>query len=579
MVTPDTLLPPDLPKGKDILAKGQALAKDWKVASNPFLEQTRCPSEAAYKRRCMEQGRIMQHAQIGFRDLGKSRRAWTEIYESCERQGVRVDRYGICLDWTMGLPRDLRDEKWRGTGLILDSPEDFASLVEGAPVAPHFGDFVLGFPAAVENTQVALSAGSTSIGNLGQYFTFRLPGYEDDLVATEATLTALGLIAAQEVEILVHSNLDDGFAALFTDLASSLGAVLLEKYIVEDLIGGTLSHCFGHHFSNPKNRLSFHLALSSISDNPGTMVYGNTTSYQGTPAQNYASLATYLSADIIAQHEAPSGHAINPVPVTENQRIPDIDEIIDAQLFAGRLIELDDQWSSIVDMEQARNEARKILDGGKMFFDNILRGLMNSGVDTNDPFQMLLTLRRMGGRRLEDLYGAGEPLVASSLVAETNRAVKKHLSRISGTDHSQLSKSGLRIMVAATDVHEHGKMLVERLLEDLSLHIIDGGVSIDPDTLADRAAAECPDALAISTYNGIALTYVQALKEALAFRNIDIPVLIGGRLNQVPPGSNSSLPFDVGEELTALGATICQQVEDAIPPLLAISKKAKRILK
>src|ERR1700675_1163805 len=61
-------------------------------------------------------------------------------------------------------------------------------------------------------TPAALVAGTTAIGNLGQYFTFRLPYWDDDIATTEATVTALGLIAAQDVEILVHSNLDDGFA-------------------------------------------------------------------------------------------------------------------------------------------------------------------------------------------------------------------------------------------------------------------------------------------------------------------------------------------------------------------------------
>ena len=36
--------------------------------------------------------------------------------------------------------------------MILGGPEDFAALTGAAPVAPHFGDFVLGFPAAIENT-------------------------------------------------------------------------------------------------------------------------------------------------------------------------------------------------------------------------------------------------------------------------------------------------------------------------------------------------------------------------------------------------------------------------------------------
>ena len=55
---------------------------------------------------------------------------------------------------------------------------------------------------------------------------------------SDATVEALALIAAQPVEVLVHSNLDDGFAALFQDLGSVMGAVLLERHIGQ-LIGVT----------------------------------------------------------------------------------------------------------------------------------------------------------------------------------------------------------------------------------------------------------------------------------------------------------------------------------------------------
>ena len=64
------------------------------------------------------------------------------------------------------------------------------------------------------------------------------------------------------------------------------------------------------------------------------MIYGNTTSYRGSPQENFASLSAYLCIDIAGQLLKPTGHAINPVPVTENQRIPDVDEVIEAQLFA-----------------------------------------------------------------------------------------------------------------------------------------------------------------------------------------------------------------------------------------------------
>ena len=249
------------------------------------------------------------------------------------------------------------------------------ALTEVAPVAPHFGDFVLGFPAALENTQAALAAGSTSIGNLGQYFTFRIPGWDNDVEATRSTVLALGLIAKQPVPVIVHSNLDDGFAAQFTDLTSSLGMTILEKSVITDLAGAPMAHCFGHHFSDPLTRFAFQRAMSMIDETPGTMLYGNTTSYRGSLAENYASLASYLLVDVVSQQLFPTGHAINPVPVTENERIPEIDEVVDAQLFAGTLVEHARLYERLIDVTEVDRIASILVEGGKRFAKNVLQGL------------------------------------------------------------------------------------------------------------------------------------------------------------------------------------------------------------
>ena len=576
-----SLLEPDLPSGAEVIARGRKMVRDWPLQPGAFLKEMDVPSESAFKRQALASGRIMQHAQVGFRDKEKSRRAWHEIWDSCRKNGVTVDRYGICLDWCMGYPRAKRDQGFVGTGMVLETPEDFVRLTAMAPVAPHFGDFVLGFPGSLETTQGVLAAGCTAIGNLGQYFTFRLPGVDDDIETTEATLTALGLIAGQEAEILVHSNLDDGFASLFTDLSSSLGAVLLEKHIVETLGGARLTHCYGNHFSDPLRRLAFHLALAEVSSNPGTMVYGNTTSYRGGPAENFASLANYLLSDILGQRFRPSGHAINPVPVTENSRIPDIDEIIDAQLFAARLTELSAAYPPMIDMSVAGKLAADIVAGGRTFFAGAMAGLAEQGVDTSDAFQMLLAIRRLGGKKLEELYGAGaadatayrgrRPIVPGSLVEELEEMAHEQLATLAAASRSALATAKLTVLVATTDVHEHGKLLLETVFKDLSVTALDGGVSANPDELAEQAAATGADAIALSTYNGVALDYLQALKKELARRGLNVPVLIGGRLNQVPKGSNTSLPVDVTAELKAEGAIVCSEVGDAVPALLMVA--------
>ncbi len=569
-----TLFPePDLPDSQPLIAEGRALAGAWKVHKGAFMREKGFDCEADYKKAMADQGTVMSHAHMGFRDVRKSTEALSQIYAACDKRGARIDRFGITLDWSMGVRRDEREGQMQGTGMVLSSPDAFAALGAAAPAAPHFGDFVLGFPASVENVQGALSAGSTAIGNLGQYFTFRLPGHQDDIEPTAQTVKALGLIAAQDCQVLVHSNLDDGFAAVFRDLGSVLGAALVEKYIVEDLIGAALVHCYGHHFTDPVRRLAFHLALRKVSSNPGTMVYGNTVAYRGTRAENYASLANYLSIDVAAQIIAPSGHAINPVPVSENERIPDADEIIDAQCFAARMIDHAAQGANLIDTAPAEHLADQIVPAAELFKTNLLKGFENAGIDTANPFEMLLAIRRIGGKKLEDMYGATPPAVTSPLVEELEEHKIHHFGQVSAQEKRAIDAQDLCVLTATTDVHEHGKMVLDEVLGELGVRVIDGGVSIDAEVLIGEAIATRPDAIALSTYNGVALTYARNLKQAMDQANLNIPILIGGRLNQIPEGSNTSLPVDVSGKLRQEGFVVCEKIEDAVPALIEIKEK------
>jgi methylmalonyl-CoA mutase cobalamin-binding subunit len=573
---------PELPDAAGLLAEGRRLARTVTVGGCPFLTEYGVRSESEYKRRRMAEGEIMFHAQFGYRGQDKSRRAYAEIYERLAAAGYHLDRYGICLDWSMGYPAALRANMPRGTGLILAEPDDFATLTREAPVAPHFGDFVIGTPAAVENAAAALAAGSTSVGNLGQYFTFRLPRWDDDVDTTAETVKALALCAAQPVEVLIHSNLDDGFAALFTDLACGIGAVLVERYIVENLVGGHVSHCYGHVFSEPLTRLAFQRALARVTDTPGSMVYGNTTIYVASEVENYANLASYLLVDLVAQRLRPTGHGLNPVPVTEALRIPEIDEIVDAHLFANRLAQRAGGFELLFDLEAADRVADHLVAGGQRFKDNVLSGLAEAGIDVGNPFEMLLSIRRIGARRLEELFGPGEPregvlrkrlpLVRATTVAALEAQGDGVVAALNPADREAIRRARLTACVTCTDVHEYGKILVEAALEQLGVEVVDAGVSADPDTVAARASACAADFVAVSTYNGVALAYLQALGQEMARLELEIPILIGGKLNQIPADSPSSMPVDVSADLRALGAVVCHRVEEM---LVAVAKMAR----
>ena len=573
----------ELPGAAELLAHGQQLAQTVTVGDCPFLSTYNVRSESEYKRRRMAEGVVMLHAQVGYRSPAKSQRAFGEIYERVTAAGYRIDRYGICLDWSMGYPAAQRAGMPRGTGLILEEPDDFVALTQQAPVAPHFGDFVIGTPAAVENTAAALTAGSTSIGNLGQYFSFRMPKWSDDVTTTAQTVKALALCAAQPVEILIHSNLDDGFASLFCDLACGIGAVLIERYIVNELIGGQVSHCYGHTYSDPLTRLGFQRALARVTDTPGTMVYGNTTIFVASEVENYANLASYLLVDIVAQRTRPTGHGLNPVPVTEAMRIPEIDEIVDAHLFANRLIQRAGAFEALFDLAAAERIADRLVEGGQRFRDCVLRGLTEAGIDTTNPFELLLAIRRIGAKRLEELFGPGEPredaqrgrvpVVRATTVAALEVQGDGIVANLSPSDQKRLRKAGFTACVTCTDVHEYGKILIETVLAQLGIELSDAGVSADADVVARNTKDSGADFIAISTYSGVALDYLQALGEEMARIDLDVPIFIGGKLNQIPADSSSSLPVDVIDDLQALGAIVCHQVEDMLEGLLRMARE------
>jgi len=82
--------------------------------------------------------------------------------------------------------------------------------------------------------------------------------------------------------------------------------------------------------------------------------------------------------------------------------------------------------------------------------------------------------------------------------------------------------------------------------------------------LAASAKRECVDAIAVSTYNGVALSFARELKAELNKLGLDLPILFGGRLNQIPETSNTSLPVDVRGDIRSTGALVCEKPEDAI---------------
>ena len=133
----------------------------------------------------------------------------------------------------------------------------------------------------------------------------------------------------------------------------------------------------------------------------------------------------------------------------------------------------------------------------------------------------------------------------------------------------------VRVCIGTTDVHEHGKFLVEEALAGLGAGIVDAGVAVDPEVLVEAALAGGAEAIAISTYNGVAMSYARAVLAALAARGAVLPVLIGGKLNEIPPESNSGLPVDVTADLAAAGCSPCAGLDEMLAVLRGLAAQTR----
>ena len=556
--------------------EARRLSESIKIGRTAFFDEMGVSSELEYKKNAVREGRIMVHAHIGMSSWQATAEALKMLHAGTKKLGIQVDRYGLCLDRRMGLPKKLRDNVPAETGPTLDDPADWQEVARLVPIQPHMGDSMIGFPASVENTLLALQAGVTTIGNLSQYFSMQAPTWQDQVATAKETVKAMAIIGAlRNKGIMLHSYLEDGLGALFYDCATVAGWAMLEKYLAEELLGAKLTHCNGGLTSDPIKRTGWILALDRIheGDCVGSMFYGDTISFSEDYEWNRGMVAEYMLWDAMAQVVCPTGHALHPLPVTEAIRVPSGEEIMDIHVFARRVIRTAEKMASYLDFSEPRAFSDQIVSAGKMVCQNALDGLQEAGVDTNNPMEMLYVLKHLGAAAFEELFGAGKkaegfprgrkPLVPTD-VFEHTRAQKDKL--MDDLCPELLSKAkDKKVILASTDVHEHALFLLHQLLQQAGAKIINLGPEMNTFQVAEAASQHEPDLLVVSTHNGMALEYALNLKKELEQRHCHKPVYMGGKLNQ--KYSDQVLPVDVKKEIEELGFYPCLQARDFLTKL------------
>lgn len=543
------------------------------IGKTLFMEKYGVSSEREYKERMMKNGHVMKHSAVGLNTWQATEEGIRRIYNELNDNGSYIDRYGACMDWVMGVPEEYRDRMQEGSGLVLRSDEEWARLGQVAPVQPHTGDHMIGSLNSVTNTKLALKAGVTTIGNFSHYYTYEYPGLDMEEYRTNDMCTAIGVMAAlADKGTIIHSNLDDGFGSQFHDLANLVGYAKLERYVCEELLGARVGHCFGNLFNDPIVRIIFNSAMGKINtyNTPGSMVYGNTIDFGYNMPRNFGNLTSYAMADALAQMISPSGHAITPIPITEAIRTPSIDEIIEAHNTVDMAIEQAGNYKEAMDMSYIEAESDLLVACGNVFFERVINGLDDSNIDINHPGEVLAALKAVGATQLETNFGVGKqeigamrgrvPVRPTSIVKEMTKWQDDIMEGLTGLEDQPLK--GANVIVGATDVHEFGKDLLKNVLDKAGAEVFDLGTNVAVEEVGDAVIETGSRAVAISTYNGIAYSFGKELMKSLKALGIDVPVLMGGRLNEPMDGSDN--PVDVDDRLAAMGINVDNDIDKMV---------------
>ncbi len=97
------ILDVELPSSESIIREGHCIAKDIHIGRTAFMDKMGVDSELEYKRRCIRDKKIMYHAHIGMNTWEATIKALTYIYQTAEKNGIPIDRAGLCLDRRTGL--------------------------------------------------------------------------------------------------------------------------------------------------------------------------------------------------------------------------------------------------------------------------------------------------------------------------------------------------------------------------------------------------------------------------------------------------------------------------------------------
>ena len=558
------LVPADLPDGAEVRREGVEHGRRIERATSLFCQDRGVRSEREFRERSRSQGRFMTSINIGLNTWADTREALGCIIDDARSRGVAPpDQFTLLAERRMGLPEAMRAAAPQETGPCLWTEQDWWELTHSFPIQPGAEDNMIGGPGSVENVTRALQAGVTTVGVFSQYF-WRWPYWDDDVAQTVAVVQAAGALAAWAHQgTCWNSYIDDGYPGVFHDYANLVGWTMVERYVSEELLAVPYSASWGGLTSDPVLKTAVTLALHETNPHrvPPGFTHGDTIGNDADIEANYGTVGADVLFMKATDHRYRIGSAVKAVPVTEAIRVPSWQEISAVHAVNRRLEAYVPAVEKTMDWPSLEAQRDVLVEGGRRFFQALMTGMAAGGVNTQDPVEFMLVLKKLGAVRAEEFFGAGEldsfyprgrhPVFQTDLLRRTLGERDAVVSELSQSGRTEALK-GLRIVVASTDVHELAVLLLCSALGAAGAEVVDFGISRDPEDIAKAVTETAAHAAAVTTHNGVARSFATRLLAELRQRGMSRTVVcMGGVLNEDVEGSD--IPVDVRDEVQQMG--------------------------
>lgn len=572
-----SLIPSELPDGRSVLEEGIQIGKTIETGKSRFLEERGFDNYMDFWFDWIKKGKISFSSNVGLATLEEQVDALCSLRDWCKENDINFFLPLNIPSINLAIPKEKRSGIADATSFMLETLDDYAAIANIEGICGAQPNNTLFVPNAMETTINSVKTCSPFTGCASQ-IDWNFSGCDDVVGNLKNMLKCVGIMAEKKKDGLhLTSYLEDGLASHCADSVSSLAIAMFEKYIYSDLCGAAYVVAFGGLITDIRYKCALLKAYDRLCRNdehPGVMIFhASTTSQWDHDVEcNFGSSLQEIMAMILAERHYRTGATVVTVPITEKICVPTLENIKTVMGAASRMEKFAYQWEELIDFTEIDQIADDMYEKAEIMFNNIIKALESSGIDTKDPLKLMLFLKNFNGALFEESF---HPSVeeCGKVVSYYPNDMGKLLEQTTQDSIDELMKRGYagsligrRILVGSMDCHIYGIRYVSNVLSAMGADVVMGGVDNTCQSILDMADEEGIDIIGVSTHNGQSLGLAQQMKTVLAERKKKYDIFMGGVLNTILPGQSE--PSDVTDMIYEQGILATNDLMVTIDHLL-----------